>query len=214
MRNLGHGLWLIGAAAALGTPATVLADERFDQLPPGDRLSLVLLVVVIGFVVAFGVLAIQLLYSVLRAPALRQGSDLLRRRPAYALGVGVLAFLVLGGALALTQFVPEPGKGLLGLALILIGLGLAFPGVTMVSHAIGEQVHANLNTRYIGSSFMAVLTGGALTLLVGCVPLLGQLIQFVILLTGLGAATVGLARRRAPAVAAPARDGFTSPPTP
>ena len=61
---------------------------------------------------------------------------------------------------------------------------------------------------------MFVFTGGALTLLVGCVPLLGQLIQFVILLTGLGAATVGLARRRAPAVAAPARDGFTSPPTP
>ena len=197
MRKLTLMPWLIGVAVALGSPAPLLADDRFNRLPPGDRLSLVLLVVVIGFVIALGLLAIQLLYSVLRAPALRQGSDLLRRRPAYALGLGVLVLLVLGGAVALAQLVPEPGRGLLVLALILVALYLAIPGVTMVNHAIGEQVHANLNSRYVGSSFMAVLTGGVLTLLIGCVPLLGQLIQFVILLIGLGAATVGLAGRRA-----------------
>lgn len=188
---------LAAVALLLGAPTLGLAFDNIDRLQPAAHLSLALLAVVAGAVLAVGGVAILLLYAVLRPLAVRAGSELLRQRPAYTLFIGLLLGALFLGGLALAKHLPGPVAKLTVLIWLLVGLYLAVSGAAMLAHALGEQVLASLNSRHAGALVAAVLVGAVLVALLSGVPLLGQLLQGLLLAAGVGAAVVRLGRRRA-----------------
>ena len=91
---------------------------------------------------------------------------------------------------------PEPLQGLLGLAVVLVFCYFVVSGFSIALNEIGERLQNNLQTRYVGSTFVNVFSGGLLVLLLLLLPFLGWLVQGVIGVTGLGAAVSMLFQRR------------------
>ena len=79
----------------------------------------------------------------------------------------------------------------------------------MVAGELGERLQSSLNLASLGSGVAAVFYGGALVMLVGLLPGVGQLVQALLLVVGLGTA-VSVLLSRPPHTEAPA-DTSTSP---
>jgi len=169
--------------------------NAFDQLPPGDKLATAVLVLLVLVCVSIGLLALMALYSLLRPRTVRHGADLLRVNPGRALGTGALAALVVVGFLALSGAVPQAGPVVV--AFVVWALYLLLSGLCMVTHEIGDRLQSSLQSRGAGSVVAAVLWGGLILGLVGFVPFVGQLVQLVTGVLGLGVAVqVLMADRR------------------
>jgi hypothetical protein len=176
----------------------VQAAGEFQNLPWGEKLATVGILLTISVCVAVGMLALLLVYGLLRPAVIRGGSDRLRAHPKRSLLVGILGLVLLIAVIALLQAFPEPIKGLGGLVLLAAALYLMVSGAAIIAYDLGDRLLANVGARCSGSSFMAVLWGGLLLLLLGFVPVLGALIQFVALVLGFGLALSGLVDRSGP----------------
>jgi hypothetical protein len=77
----------------------------------------------------------------------------------------------------------------------------------MLAHSIGERVQTALMAKSLGSDAMAVVYGAVPLLAVGFLPGVGQVIQIVAIMIGLGGAISALFARRAVPQAPPVVSG-------
>ncbi len=196
-----------GASVAANAPGVGRPAPRgngFHQLPLPDQTRVMTFFLLIGSAIGLGVLALLLMYSVVRPQALRDGSMILAQHPVRSLLAGLLTALVLVLAVMLVQNLPEALRGLFALLVILVTVYVCVSGVAVAAHELGDRVLSNINSASVGVTFLAVLWGGLLLLLAGFVPFLGQLVQVVAGAMGLGAAVSLMLRRKAPAASADA----------
>jgi len=187
------------ASAVTLLPVSVLRAADEAPVPPGEQLAQCQCVAfaVLGAVfVCIGVLALLSVYGVVRAREVRINGERLRKHTRHAFLVGVLTAFA---AVVLAMFagaLPEPLSGLLGVALILSVVYMGVGGLCVVAHELGDSVLSNLNSRHAGSSFASVLTGGALLGLCGLALGVGQILQLLAWILGLGVFVGGLAAKR------------------
>jgi cytoskeletal protein CcmA (bactofilin family) len=185
-------------------PPTV-ADRAFDLLR--RYISLV-------------VVGLLLLWLVPRL--LRGAGDAVRGRPLASFGLGVLAMIGVVVALVLVVFLTV----LLTIGLGLLGLGslagaTAFAGtvaVTVIAFLVfvavmfGAQAAVGLglgrllfrvDPRSFVRAFLALVLGVLVVVLISAIPVAGGWLEFLLVLLGLGALLLGLARRRHPPVDQP-----------
>ena len=153
--------------------------------PTLEHIAMVALLMVCGSV---GLVTLMILYTVLRPQRVIQGGELFRQRPVRCLCAGILASVILLVVAGVANVLPGALKGLVFLALVLLYAHWAVSGLCMLAHDLGERLQSNLNVRSLGSSGMAVLYGGGVLMLAGFLPGLGQAVQFIALVSGLGAA--------------------------
>lgn len=163
-----------------------LSAGNFNQLSTPHQLAGVLMGCIIVFLVMLGILAIQLLYSVLRPEVLRRGSESTRKRPVISFIIGILATVVVIGALMLLGLLPESIHGLPILGILLIYVFFGIRGLTIITYEIGDRILSSLNSKFVGSSFMSVLSGAILMEATLLVPFIGWLIFLIMFFTGLG----------------------------
>ena len=176
--------------------------------PTLEHVAMVALVLICSSV---GLVVLMILYTVLRPQRVMQGGELFRRRPVHCFCVGILAsviFLVIDG---LANVLPGPLRPLVWLALVLVYAHWVVSGLCMLAYDLGERLQGNLNVRSLGSSGMAVLYGGSALTLVGFLPALGQVVQFIALVSGLGTA---VSRRFLKHPATPAVNDLPAAPEP
>ena len=191
----------LGLLALTGSP---LRAAGFPNLPPGERLSFTLFCVVIAVCLLIGFLAIIMLYTILWPGAVRRGGGLVRQSPGRALLAGALSLVILFLVCALARHIPNPVRGLLGVALALGCVWAGLVGLCAVAHELGERLQASLGLSGTGAACRAVLYGGLLFGLVGFLPGLGQLIQLVIGVFALGTGVCLLAPQPRPEPPPPA----------
>jgi hypothetical protein len=139
---------------------------------------------------SIGLLAVVFLFSLMRTPTVRRGSIRMSAAPGRCLLIGLLVLVVgLGGFAVLKPL--GPAGALPGLLLALALVWCMVSGLSMVAHQIGERIQTAWLSRSLGSDPMAVLYGMILLLAVGFLPVIGQLVQLVALLVGLGSAVSG-----------------------
>ncbi len=147
--------------------------------------------------ISVGLLAVLFLLGVLCPQSVRRGSEIVRNAPGRCLLVGLLAFLIcLAGFVVFKALGPLAGLPSLAWALV-FGYWM-LSGMAMLAHHIGERVQTALMARSLGSDAMAVVYGAVPLLAVGFLPGVGQLIQLVAVMIGLGGAISNLFRRSNP----------------
>lgn len=160
----------------------------FGAGPTGEKLSGAVLLVLAVACISIGLLAVLFLFGLLRPETVRRGSARVRTSPGRCLLIGVLGLVVCVIAGALLNAIPPAVRALPGLALVLVIAYLTVSGLSMLAHSIGERVQTAVMARSLGSDAMAVLYGGVLLLAIGMLPGLGQLIQLVAIMIGMGSA--------------------------
>lgn len=200
------GTGLPGAVVLLMSAVRAAAEPVAEGVPAGDQLAQFKCVAlgVAGFTLAgVGLLALLSLYGVAKARAVRCNGDRLRKHTMRAFLVGVMTALAAVLLAMIVGLLPDPLNGLCGLVLVLSVAYMVVGGLSVVAHELGDSVLSNLNSRHAGSSFASVLTGGALLGLCGFAIGVGQVLQLLALVLGLGVFSGGLvAGRRTKAAAA------------
>jgi len=174
--------------AWLATPALLgagIAGQSATQQLAGSLVVLVFMVCL-----QLGLLAVCLVYAVLDPRQVELGSRLQRQAPLKSFVVGVVAFviLLLLAAIFAKLHPPRELAALVWLPLLCVYAYLLVTGFAMTAHGIGERIQSNLNSRALGSSFLAVLYGGGVLLCVNFLLILGQVLLFVAGLISLGSA--------------------------
>ncbi len=187
-------------ALFLLSPA-LLANDELAELPVDQRLTAILLVAVLGIAFCFGVVALALVYCLLRPPAVRHNDLMLREHPVRSLFAGAIGIAIMVLFWALTEAVPV--IGLISLAVTLAVLYLSVAGLAGFCHCLGDKLLSNINSRFGGSSFAAVLGSGILLSLLILLPVVGWILQGLFTVIGFGAAVSVLFRRRPKAAATP-----------
>jgi len=183
------------------------AEPIGDKAPVGEQLAQLQCVAfaVAGVVlVGVGLLALLSIYGVARAQQVRRNGDRLRKHTLRGFLVGVLTASAAILLAMIAGILPEPLNGLCGLALVVTVAYMSIGGLCTVAHELGDGVLSNVNSRYVGSSFASILAGGALLGVCGFAVGVGQVLQLLALILGLGVFTSGLAagrRAQAPVVA-------------
>jgi hypothetical protein len=163
----------------------------------GAHLAGLLTVVVLIAAVGVGIIAVLVLHALRRPEVVRRGAEDLRRHPVWSFVIGLLVVLICLGFVALLQVLPEPFQGVFGLLMLLISGYLLFSGLAMQAHLLGDRILSSLNSRQLGSVFASVTAGGGLLVLLSYAAFVGQLLQVLVLIQGLGAALrVRLFRKR------------------
>jgi hypothetical protein len=186
-------------AALLLSSAASLDALSLGGPSSGQQLAGALLFLLLVVCMQSGLLAAALIYAVLDPQRVQDGSRLQRQAPWQSFRTGVLALIVL---LLFAFFFSHlhPPKVLALLVWVPLVFGLAYLlliGFTMTAHGIGERIQSNLNSRAVGSTFMAVLFGGAVLLGVTFLPLFGLVLLVVAGLVSLGTAARTVAGRDA-----------------
>jgi len=174
----------------------LIADDKFNQLPPPQKMAVLACILAAIVCVKVGVIALMLLTSVLRPQKLRRDGDTIREHPVRSFLAGLLCLAIFVLAVAVTEHLPDVLATLLGVTVVLVCVYLGVCGMCGVAHDIGERVQSNLNVQGVGSTFMTVLWGTILILLVGFVPILGQLVQVVAVTIGVGAVATAMSLRK------------------
>jgi hypothetical protein len=167
---------------------------------PNANLSNVVTALLVGLSFGIGLLAVMFLFGVLRPQPVRRGSETVRTSPGRCLLVGLLTLLVCIGGFMVFRAMRKPGA-VLSVALALVFAYWILNGLTMLAHSIGERVQTALMAKSLGSDAMAVVYGAVPLLAVGFLPVLGQLIQLVVITIGLGGAMSVLFVKSKPPVA-------------
>ena len=178
--------------------APTLADRGFDVL------RRYLSIVIVGLLLLW-----------LTPRILRGAGDAVRRRPLVAFGLGIVAVIGVVVAVVLVVFLTV----LLAIGLGLVGLGslagtIAFAGtvavvvivfLVFVAVMFGAQAAVGLGLGRLlfrgdplsfGMAFLALLLGVLVVVLLAAIPVAGGWLEALLVLLGLGALLVGLARRR------------------
>lgn len=168
-----------------------------------DKLAGLLLVLLAAVGVAVGLLGVVFLVGVLQPHRVRGGSARVRQTPGRCLLIGLLTALVFGAGLAVMQALPKGVRELVGLAWSLGFVYLLLNGIAMLGHAIGERVQSAVMARSLGSDALAIVYGTVPLLAAGLLPGVGQAVQLVGILVGLGGAVSDrVGRQKPPPVAA------------
>jgi hypothetical protein len=198
MRN--HVLFKILCLGSVlyGLPGARAATNNLHHSPlprvAGFAVALMVVVACIGT----GLLAVALLYAVLRPQTVRSGSERLRSQVFRSFIVGILSILLLLLIGANLQFLPKPLTDWLGLAGILLLAYLVVTGFVPAAHCVGENVLANLGLAGTGSDIRKILAGGGLIAAANLLPVVGQLISLLVLVCGLGLVVQDLFRNKKP----------------
>ena len=154
---------------------------------PGHVLAALLFFTIAGICISIGLIAIQLLYSVLRPQIVREGSDYSRQKPLKLFFLGLaLSVLFMVIIFILDKLPGEPIKALGALVAIIFYAFIILRGLTMITHNIGDKILSSMNSKYAGSSFVSVLAGAIIFCLVGFVPFVGWFIHGLILMVAMG----------------------------
>ncbi len=196
-------LLAVGLFSLLAQAAPTAANN------PSKSWDVVVLIVGLLFL-KLGLVSLLTLYAILRPQSVREARVRLRTSPRKTFITGLLAFLVLALLVGFLQGLPGPLKGLLGGTLLLATGYWMIGGLAAVALEIGERLQVNLNGLGIGSDAAAVIAGSALLMLAGFLVGLGQVVEIVALLLGLGATIAGLGKKRQDAE--PATASCVSPP--
>jgi hypothetical protein len=164
------------------------------------NLSNLVTALLLGLSIGVGLLAVMFLFGVLRPQPVRRGSETVRTSLGRCFLVGLLTLLVCVGGFAVFQALRKLGV-VPGLALALALAYWTLSGLAMLAHSIGERVQTALMAKSLGSDVMAVVYGAVPLLAVGFLPIVGQLIQLVAIVIGLGAAMSALFVKSKPPVA-------------
>ena len=166
----------------------------------------------VGIVVA-GVLLILLVPLLIRG-----GAELIERRPLPSLGIGAVIFLsyfavmvallvamiVLAiplGALGLGALVATDVIGALlamGLLTYVFVLVLLFVAAAVVGLATGRLIFRQIPAPWAQNDYVPLLVGAVIVVIVTALPFIGGLVNFAIVLFGLGALAAALWRYRRP----------------
>ncbi len=143
---------------------------------------------------AVGCLALSLIISVTKPEIIRKSTAFARGFTFRNLLAGCLVWIAYAlFVVTVKRLLPSPGwqSALLTLPVSAAIFSCAFLGFSMLAHNLGDKVHANINNPYLGSTFMSVLAGGSLLIMVGFIPFAGPLCIafFGILGTGLALRT-------------------------
>jgi len=169
---------------------------------PNANLSNVVTALLVGLSIGVGLLAVMFLFGVLRPQSVRRGSETVRTSPGRCLLVGLLTLLVCVGGFVVLKALGRPG-GVLSVALALVFAYWVLSGLAMLAHSIGERVQTALMAKSLGSDAMAVVYGAVPLLAVGFLPVVGQVIQLVAVVIGLGTAISTLFVKSKPPVVQP-----------
>jgi small-conductance mechanosensitive channel len=172
--------------------------------PPVQQLAGIATAIVVLACIAAGLLAIAVLYAVLKPRAVRAGSDLLRGRVLRSFGLGLLTLLVLGLLAANLRFFPKPVSDWFALAGAVFLAYVVLTGFTVAAHCIGENILANTGAAGTDSDIRKILLGGGLVVLTNLLPIAGQLVTVIILICGLGVTTQAIFGRTQPPAESPA----------
>mgnify|MGYP006295500907 CR=1 FL=1 len=154
---------------------------------PVGRLLMGTGAVALALLVEIGLLSLVILAVILRPATIRAGTEELRTRPVRTFLAGVLAMIVLTLAAILLSHLPEASRPLLALLLAALFGFWAVCGGAMVCGEIGDRLQANVGAGTGGITAWSVFWGSVLIVTAGFVPILGQLVQLVVLLLALGA---------------------------
>jgi len=185
-----------------------LLAAGLNTQPASQQLAGAVLALLIVVCTLLGLLAVCLIYSVLAPRRVELGSRLQRQDPRQSFSVGALVFVIylLFAIISRELQPPKSLAVLVWLPLLCVFLYLLLTGLAMTAHSIGERIQSNLNSRSLGSTFLAVFYGGSVLLCLNFLPLLGQALIFVAGLISLGTAvrvlSVERSERRKPAPAA------------
>lgn len=156
--------------------------------PAGAQLTGLLVVVILVICSTVGLLAAALVLSVLTPQRIREGSRILEQSPLKTFLTGVLIALISILAMGILDAVSKPVAVIFWLPLLVAETLLLLLGFAMVGHVVGDRIHTNTGSFRAGSSFMAVLQGGALLLALAFLPFVGWVILSVVAMLCLGAA--------------------------
>jgi hypothetical protein len=179
-------------AGMLLLPNLIHAASFKHHGSPKDPKMLLVMLAFCGVVllVAVGYLSLCLVFSVIKPDLLRRSGEFLKGAVLKNLLTGLLVsvgYIFLLGLIA--QLIPRGALRILLAAPIVSVLFVhGLVGFTMIAQALGDKIHSNINSRYIGSTFMAVLAGGSVLILTGLIPFVGPVCFLVVNLTGMGLA--------------------------
>ncbi|MCK5803116.1 MAG: hypothetical protein KAI66_09800 [Lentisphaeria bacterium] len=154
-----------------------------EQVAKKGGLSSVLLLFLCA---SAGLLAIQVLLTVLRPVAIRKGCDRLRVAPTRSLLFGSAVALALLGLVAVLSKMSEALGGGVAIVVVAVFVYVLLLGLTALSQLLGEAVLASMQSARQDCGVHAVVTGGGLLLLCGLVPIVGQVVHAAALLAALG----------------------------
>jgi hypothetical protein len=172
--------------------APAMAGEHAGPMGiPGGRglAMLIFLAALAGMALAgkVGWLALSLLSAALRPAGCRRGAELAENHFGRSFLLGLLVMVAYLLLFWLAWRIGLPWRRLGTVPLIVLFLVQALAGFACLATALGERLEANLGWGG-GSTVRAVLLGGGILVLVGFFPVLGQLLDFVVLAAGLGVA--------------------------
>jgi hypothetical protein len=160
--------------------------------------------IVISLIAGFGtaLTAAGLLFHALMPSWVKRAEQRARTAPAKSVALGVILGLVLfAAAVALVQH-PHAAVKMAGVGLLFTELVFAFAGMAGVARFLGSRLPSPADAE---RPWKAVIRGWVVLYLASLLPVLGWFVFLpVALLTGFGAALLGLAAPKAPArIAAP-----------
>lgn len=165
-----------------------------SQIIPKRLLGLAILTFLL-ICLKIGWLALTLLYSVLRPQKVIKGSQSLAQNYSKSLFIGLLLLIFYLLLIKMCRLAPASYRYILLIPVFLALLSHILIGFSMISHALGERIQANINSHTLGSTFFAVLYGALIILLLDFVPLLGHIVTFIIILIGMGVAVTEVFRK-------------------
>lgn len=187
----------------LFSPELIYAASFKHHAPQDPKMLLVMLAFCgVVLLVAVGYLSLCLVFSVVQPDLLRRGGEFMKgtflKNLLTGLLISIVYILLLG---IINQFIPSNRAIRVLFAAPILSLlfihGLF--GFSMVAHSLGDKIHSNINSRYIGSTFMAVFAGGGVLILTGLIPFAGPVCFVVVNLAGIGLATrtiIGIKRKK------------------
>jgi len=150
---------------------------------------------IILFLMSIGALSMSLFYSILFPKAVSNGVRTLRLMPLRAFFAGFLCLCLYLIALSMLKHFSEPLRIALFVPIALAGSFHSVSGLSMVLALLGEKIAFNTASKYCSSSFMHILFAGIVFVAIGLLPVLGQIAQGVIMISGLGAFLLSIGHR-------------------
>lgn len=142
-----------------------------------------------------GCLALGLLLSVLKPQKIIRLSSSMNGRLLKSFVIGILVAVAYVLLLGISNLIPKAYQGFLSIPVLLMVFIHFILGFTVISHFLGEKIMANTSSPRAGSTFFAVLYGGAILLLCGFFPILGFIVLSATYITAMGGTAAGLFSR-------------------
>lgn len=150
----------------------------------------VLFLLFFAFCIKLGLLAFSLVFSVLKPQTVIKGSEIIKQTVVRSFITGLLCLIFYLLLLKITRMIPRYFNLLLAVPILIVLFIHIAAGFSVICHFLGEKIHANIGSRFTGSTFMAVLYGGIVILALGFVPIFGQAASLIIITTSLGATLI------------------------